>query len=207
MTQAYPLQWPDGWPRTAAHKREDGRARFQKGDYRNRSYTTINTTRQQLADELQRLGARNVVLSTNVELRLDGQPYSNRRPPSDPGIAVYFTLDGEPMVMAQDAFLRVPDNIRSLTLAISGMRQMQRHGGGTMLKRAFSGFTALPPPDQMSPIVTAAPRNWWDVLGVAQSAPWEVVKGAHRGLVKAHGGGTTEINAAFDAAKKAHGQP
>ena len=164
MSQAYPLQWPDGWTRTPAHKREDGRSRFQKGDWRNRSFTTINTTRQQLADELQRLGARNVVLSTNVELRLDGQPYSNRRAPEDPGIAVYFSLDGEPMVMAQDAFQRVPDNIRSLTLAIQGMRQMQRHGGGTMLKRAFSGFTALPPPDQMTAIVTPVAQQWWEVL-------------------------------------------
>lgn len=204
MTQAYPLQWPDGWPRTTAHKREDGRARFQKGDWRNRSYTTINTTRQQLADELQRLGARNVVLSTNVELRLDGQPYSNRRPPEDPGIAVYFTLDGEPMVMAQDAFQRVPDNIRSLTLAISGMRQMQRHGGGTMLKRAFSGFTALPPPDQMTPIVPTPPKNWWTVLGVSRDAPWSVIHGAYRALVKEAGGGTVELNAAYEAAQQHH---
>lgn len=205
MTQAYPLQWPDGWPRTKTHNREDGRSRFQKGHWQNRTYTTINTTRVQLAEELERLGARNVVLSTNVELRLDGQPYSNRRPPDDPGIAVYFSLDGEPMVMAQDAFQRVPDNIRSLTLAIEGMRQMQRHGGGTMLKRAFSGFTALPPPDQMSMIVTEPPKNWWDVLGVAHDASWAVIKGAHRGLVMEAGGSTTEINAAFDAAKKALG--
>lgn len=203
MTQAYPLQWPDGWPRTDAHKREDGRSRFQKGDWRGRSFTTINTTRQQLADELQRLGARSVVLSTNVELRLDGQPYSNRRAPDDPGIAVYFALEGEPMVMAQDQFQRVPDNIRSLTLAISGMRQMQRHGGGTMLKRAFSGFTALPPPDQMSPITTPPTRQWWDVLGVSHDSPMPVVEAAWKALCREQGGATVELNQAIETARKA----
>lgn len=203
MTQAYPLQWPDGWPRTEAHKREDGRSRFQKGDWRSRSYTTINTTRQQLADELQRLGARNVVLSTNVELRLDGQPYSNRRAPEDPGIAVYFELDGESMVMAQDAFLRVPDNIRSLTLAISGMRQMQRHGGGTMLKRAFQGFTALPPPTADFAMPAERVRPWYEVLGVADDCPLPVAEAAWKALCRR----TNEdqrygLNAAIDAARK-----
>lgn len=202
MTQAYPLQWPDGWPRTKPSHRQDGRSRFQKGGWQNRTYTTINSTRQQLAGELQRLGARNVVLSTNVELRLDGRPYSNRRAPDDPGIAVYFEMDGEAMAMAQDTFDRVPDNIRSLTLAISGMRQMQRHGGGTMLKRAFEGFTALPPPDQMSPITTPAPKSWWEVLGVAQDCPLPVAEAAWKALARI----TPEneryaINAAIEAAR------
>lgn len=204
MTQAYPLQWPEGWPRTAEHMRDDG-TKFRRGDWRS-GYTnpTIQQTRTELADELQRLGAKHIVLSTNIELRLDGQPYSQRRAPDDPGIAVYFTLDGESMAMAQDAYRRVPDNIRSLTLAISGMRQMQRHGGGTMLKRAFSGFTALPPPDQMSQIVTPPPPNWWDVLGVSPTTPLAVAEAAWKALARA----TPEneryaINAAIEQARRA----
>lgn len=205
MTQAYPLHWPDGWPRTNPRLRDPG-ARFRRGDWQSGyKRPTIAQTSAELAAELERLGARNVVLSTNVELRLDGQPYSNRRNPDDPGIAVYFTIDGEGMVMAQDAYDRVPDNIRSLTLAISGMRQMQRHGGGTMLKRAFAGFTALPPPDQMSVITTPAPVDWWDVLGVSRDAPWPAIKGAFRGLCMERGGATTELNAAYEQAKKARG--
>ena len=43
---------------------------------------------QELIWELKRLGARGMVLSTNVELRQDGLPYSNRRRPEDPGVAV-----------------------------------------------------------------------------------------------------------------------
>lgn len=205
MTQAYPLQWPDGWPRTKPHQRDNG-DKFRKGDWRT-GYKrwTLDQARAELASELERLGARHVVLSTNIELRLDGQPYSNRRAPDDPGIAVYFVLDGEQMVMAQDGYTRVADNVRSLTLAIEGMRKMQRHGGGTMLKRAFSGFTALPPPDQMSVIATPPPVNWWEVLGVAQEAPMAVVKGAYRALARESGGATVELNEAFEAAKRAKG--
>lgn len=204
MTQAYPLQWPDGWPRTKPSLRNYGE-KFKRADWRGgRKRTTIAQTRTELADELQKLGAKSIVLSTNVELRMDGQPYSNRRAPDDPGIAVYFNLDGEPMVMAQDAYSRVPDNIRSLTLAISGMRQMQRHGGGTMLKRAFSGFSALPPPDESQPIVTPAASHWWDVLGVSPEADLATIKAAFRALCSENGGDATEeLNRAYQEAKDA----
>lgn len=30
MTQAYPLQWPEGWDRIEPHKREDARNRFAR---------------------------------------------------------------------------------------------------------------------------------------------------------------------------------
>jgi len=32
-TDAYPLVWPEGWPRTPDHQRQDGGARFRKGDW------------------------------------------------------------------------------------------------------------------------------------------------------------------------------
>lgn len=207
MSQAYPLEWPAGWERTPAHKREDGRTRFQRstGGSRCAKPITLHVATKELIEELERLGAKSVAISTNLVLRQDGLPRSGQKAPADPGVAVYFQHEGEPMTMARDAFLRPEDNIRSLALAVNGLRQMKRHGGGTMLKRAFSGFTALPHPDQVEPIVTAPPKNWWDVLGVDQNARWSVIKGAHRGLVKEHGGGTVEINRAYDEAKKSRG--
>ncbi len=45
--------------------------------------------------------------------------------------------------------------MRSLTISIEGLRQMERHGGAHMMERAFDGFAALPPPD-----------NCWDILGI-----------------------------------------
>ncbi len=151
MTEAWPLHWPDGWPRTSEHRRKNWLA---SGAHQRPSWTD---TMNRLFGELRRLGARNVVLSTNQPLRQDGLPYANRRLDGAPGAAVYFTLNERDLVMAQDLYWSVADNIRSLALAIEGMRQMKRHGGGHMMERAFAGFTALPPPSDIRP--------WREILG------------------------------------------
>jgi hypothetical protein len=70
---------------------------------------------------------------------------------------VYFTLRGKPMVMARDAYNTVGQNIRSLALAIGHLRGLERHGGATMLERAFTGFTALPEPGRKA--------GWREVFG------------------------------------------
>lgn len=51
----------------------------------------MGKARDQLLAELRLLGAKGLVVSTNVELRLDGLPYSESRHIADPGVAVYFT--------------------------------------------------------------------------------------------------------------------
>lgn len=149
---AFPLQWPDGWPRHRGAREGDGR-------FSGRTYgLSIGRARDQLVCEIERLGAKNVVISSNVALRRDGLPYSDKRRLDSPGVAVYFTLKDRPMVMAVDRFVSVAGNLRSLTLAIDAMRQLERHGGGTMMERAFSGFAAIAPPDWKKP--------WREVFGV-----------------------------------------
>jgi len=144
---AYPLNWPPGWPR---HKGErDSDTRFKGPTYR------WDRVFGGLVDELRRIGAKNIVVSTNQPVRKDGYPYAQERSIPDVGVAVYFTRNGKSLVMAQDRFWTVLGNMRSLTMAIEGLRQMERHGGATMLERAFDGFTALPAPD-----------DCWTVLGV-----------------------------------------
>jgi hypothetical protein len=149
--EAYPLQWPDGWPRTAFNLRESDR-RF--GGSRK---LTMGRARDQLVHELALLGALNIVVSSNVPLRSDGLPYSEARLIEDPGVAVYFTFKNKPLVMARDGFTSVAGNIRSLTLAIEGLRQ-RRHGGSFMMEKAFTGFVAITPPDWKKP--------WRQVFGV-----------------------------------------
>ena len=92
--------------------------------------------------ELRRLEAKDPVLSSNQPIRRDGAPYAARRIIHDPEVAVYFVRGGRPLVMAQDRYWRLVDNIRSLALAIEGLRKLQRHGGGIMLERASA---ASPP--------------------------------------------------------------
>lgn len=150
MAEAFPLQWPDGWPRTPSHKR--GPSRFGK----NLGASQIN----KLQNELRLLGARHVVISSNVPLRQDGLPYASetKRRYDDPGVAVYFQLKGKALSMARDRYNTPWENIRSLILAIDAMRSIERHGGSTMMERAFSGFAAIAPPDWKKP--------WREVFGV-----------------------------------------
>jgi len=139
MTEAYPLQWPDGWKRQSG--RRDSDRRFNGPTYRwERVY-------KGLLREIRKIGGTDIVVSTNQPLRQDGAPYAQQRSISDVGVAVYFMRRKKPMVMAQDRFDTIMGNMRSLTMAIEGLRQMERHGGAVMLEKAFSGFAALPAPE------------------------------------------------------------
>lgn len=155
---AYPLQWPEGWPR--ARYRE--RARFD---------TAFAAARDGLATELERLGARHAVLSTNVELRLDGQPYANRPEPHDPGVSVYFEYKKRPMTFACDRWDRVKDNIQAVRKTIEALRGIERWGASDMIERAFTGFQQLP--DQTN-------GAWWAVLGVPPTASAADVEAAYK---------------------------
>jgi hypothetical protein len=148
--EAFPLQWPEGWPR---HKgAQDSDTRFNGPTYR------WDRVIRGLRDELSKIGATNIVISTNQPVRNDGYPYAQQRNISDTGVAVYFTRKGKSLVMAQDRFWTVLGNIRSLAMAIEGLRQMERHGGAVMLERAFTGFTAIAPPTWKKP--------WREVFGI-----------------------------------------
>jgi len=163
---AFPLQWPEGWPRTPYHRRQ--RSPFK---------VNAEIARRHLHNQLRLLGARNVVLSTNVPLRADGLPYADAmtRRYDDPGVAVYFTLRNKQHAMARDLFLSPQHNIRSLGLAIEAMRAIERHGGGLMMERAFAGFEALP-----------APAQWWDILQVTRDASLQTIEANFRRLAFDH---------------------
>lgn len=148
---AFPLQWPAGWPRAKYRQR----AAFGKISSRGaKEQATVANARERLSGELDRLGARYAVLSTNLELRLDGLPRSNQAEPYDPGVAVYFQLGGKPIALACDKWDRVADNIIALAKHIEALRGMDRWGVGTAAQ-AFAGYEALPAPDP-----------WWKTLGL-----------------------------------------
>lgn len=158
MIDAYPLQWPHGWPRTPAGSRERGS--FE---------ATADKVRKELLKEIDQivLGTRarthtlnqgQVVISTNCPLRRDGYPRADVRP-EDPGVAVYFTRKGKQMCFACDKFDAVWKNLRAIQRTIEALRGIERWGSSQMLDRAFTGFAALPP---------KSGKDCWEMLEIPQ---------------------------------------
>lgn len=117
--------------------------------------------------------ARELTLSTNFELRVDGRPRRDRSRPADQAVAFYFELDDEPLLLACDRFDRIEDNIAAIAAHIDALRGQERWGVAD-LKQAFAGHVALP-----------APEKWWQVLGVSQHASAEEVDRAWRDKMQA----------------------
>jgi len=116
---------------------------------------TIHRATQELLWEIERMNGRLPVISTNLELRGDGLPYSKQRPILDHGVAVYFTRRGKQLVFACDRWNRIEHNMRSITKTIDAMRGIERWGSSDLMERAFMGFETLPAPDP-----------WWKALGL-----------------------------------------
>lgn len=184
MTESFPLYWPEGRPRTPSWKRQ--RSRFKTG---------FGMAVRQVMAELQRLGARNAVVSTNVPLRRDGLPLASAKRVDDPAAAAYFTHKGKQMCFACDRWDRIEDNIYAISKTIEAMRGIDRWGTGDMLDAAFSGFIAIPPPD-----------DWRTALGHPETL--DQAEAAYRARARvAHpdAGGSHEqmsaLNRARDAAR------
>lgn len=134
-TDAHPLRWPDGRPRTRAPQR----SRFE---------VSFAAARDGLLDEIGRLGGSAVVVSTNVPLRRDGLPYAGGGEPADRGVAVYFAVRGRALCFACDRWDRVRDNLQAIRRTVEALRGIERWGTGAMVKQAFDGFRALPAPGE-----------------------------------------------------------
>jgi hypothetical protein len=201
---AYPLAWPDNWPR---HKGPRKAANFSKAEQRQnyvgRGDITMQEAMRRVNYELERLGVNVIndsVISTNCELNMSGFPRTDRGEPRDPGVAVYWQTKGQPMrVMPIDIYDRTRDNIAAIAATLEAMRKIERHGGAQILDRAFSGFIALPKPSG---------PDWWEVLKLERAkATREIIVARHRELARARhpdAGGSdhqmAELNRARDQA-------
>jgi hypothetical protein len=147
----YPLEWPLGWKR----------ARYRRSGTFKKDGAAINVEQatRRLEREMDRLGAKNAVLSTNVTLRLDGRPRGDERP-NDPGVALYFTFKARATVLACDSYFKVADNIAAIAAHIDALRAIDRYGVGT-IEQALAGYKALPAD-------TAA--DWRAVFGFAKNS-------------------------------------
>ena len=173
----YPLQWPEGWKRMPSYQRKS--ATFKR---QGKALTVFDGV-QRVLDELQRLGVHqdDVIVSTNLQTRLDGLPRSNQARPSDPGVCVYWQKSPkEPMrCMAVDRYDEVQDNLAAVAATLEAMRSIERHGGAAILDRAFTGFAALPAP-------VGGKRDWWTVLELPSTASQAEIRDAFNRLAREH---------------------
>lgn len=169
---AYPLAWPEGWKRTDPHRRSSSAYKVSFGKARD---DVVHSLR------LMHVRDCNVVVSSNIPVRLDGLPYANMREPSDPGIAVYWSdRSNNRRVVACDAWRTTRENLRAIGMTLEALRTLERTKASEILARAFVGFAALPPS-------SAAEPDWREVLGLRGSFSQDNVDAAYRELVfKAH---------------------
>lgn len=202
MTQAHPLSWPSGYPRTFQPKT----AQFK---------VSLADSRDHLLDEIRQLGGTAVVISSNAVLLKNGLPAAKQPKLHDVGVAVYFLFNKEQVVLPCDKWDDMAANLRAIGLTVNAMRGMERWGVGDMLKRAFYGFKALPSPaDHAQPevvMVTPVP-DWKKVLKLRGVITWDAVQEAYkkrRRETHPDAGGSheefTAVQAAYEDAKKKFG--
>jgi hypothetical protein len=186
MTTAYPLSWPDGWPRTDVMRRER---------WPSQGKITLSGALAELQKELRLLGARQVVISSNCTLGAEN--------PTDPGIAVYAHYQDIAICIPCDRWTSVPGNLRAIAKTIEAMRGMERWGAKHMIRAMFTGFKALPAPGPMQ-------RPWRAVLGMpadggrlSDARAYYILKSKQ---VHPDNGGSqeamVELNAAWEQAQK-----
>lgn len=188
-SRSFPLYWPDNMPRTDVHKKK--RAQFKD--------RSVSTGRRYLEKEVLHFGGTDLVLSSNLELKLDGYPRSDQRQPSDVGVSVFFNRNKEPMALTCDTYLTVEDNLWALVRTLEALRQIERDGSPALVNRAFKGFNALPDPNA---------KTWYQILNVKSDCTLEEATTAWRNLSKQYHPDTGDGSDAviFDQVQKAYKQ-
>ena len=193
MSQQYSLQWPIGWKRT------------NYPDYSRFSPGTVATESNEVIHQLDLLGATECI-SSNMQYKPNGMPYSRQQRLADTGVAVYFKLNGNEQCIPCDKWTTLEDNLRAIWKTIEALRGIERWGAKEMVNAAFRGFKALPETIIMGEYTAKA---WWEVLQVSQTANWDVIEAAYKRLLhKVHPdkGGSSfafqQVREAFKQAKE-----
>lgn len=185
---ASPLQWPANQPRTRYPKR----SAFS---------VSLASARDQLYDELHRMGATKVTISSNARLNLNGTISAKQPALNDNGVAVYFVRKGQEAVIACDRWDAIASNLRAIGKTVEAIRGIERWGTTEMVDAAFTGFLALPTGEE-----------WWGVLEIDRHASFIAIQERYFALARTHhpdAGGDPgrfrRLTEAFDQARKEKG--
>lgn len=164
----YPLLWAIGRPR--AEQREPVRSKVP-----------LARATDDLLYELQLLNATAMIISCNVEPLKQFPGYAEHyETPIDPGVAVYFTLDGVSYLFACDDFDAVQGNMRAIGQLLREKRMLSQLHPCASIEREFAGYKTATVPMEASP----RRKPWWKVLYVAPDAPLIVVEAAYKSLAR-----------------------
>lgn len=194
MYEKYPLQWPAGYKKTPPVDRIE--SQFKQ---------TMHTAQQFLNKEIERLNATDLIISTNIPVRKsDGgfySEYSSKRL-EDPGVSIYFKINGKDRSMCDDQYVYVWENIYALGKGLEALRGIERWGISDFLDRAFTGFPALP---ESSSLVQT---RIWDVLWLSgQPASSDIIRKSYRRIArKVHPDQPGGSNDAFAELQEAYRQ-
>lgn len=181
----YPLQWPQGMPRTQAGRRI-------RSPFRTSYAKAVDNVVKSLQGFQKDSGLKieHPVLSSNVDLM--GRMLDN-----DPGVAAWFQMDGQWVSFGVDRFPDSASNVQAIHHIIEARRTELRYGGLAIVRQTFKSFLALPAP---------AGSHWSDILGVSRVATREQIEEAFRSKAKeSHpdtNGGSSDAMAKINAARK-----
>ena len=188
--EAYPLHWPQGFPRT--RKKTAALFRTDLGPAVAKVQASIKAFSKDTGKNVEGL-----VISSNVTL-MD-------RDPSDGGVAAYFRWDGLDCCIAVDRYPHPKDNLMAIVHIIEAERTKLRHGGLNIVRAAFRGFAALPPPRTPDGQIE---KPWWAILDFPQEQGLSLadIDRRFRELVKTHhpdaGGDAAGFNRIMDAVRE-----
>lgn len=208
MIEPYPLHWPSDYPKTPPRQRRscDEPIRATGTDLYNHTM-----------GEMMRVNAHSLTLSTNLPLG-EGVPRWYASPlDDDPGVALWFVWHGRPMVLANDTFVSVRENLYAIGRLVTNFRVAYGLGMGQSMERMLLGLEhdhnrffrtekagsySPPPPD---PTVEGPTAGWWHVFGFSSihEASLKEAESRYRQRVQqAHPdrGGSTEAMQVFNEA-------
>lgn len=176
---AHPLSWPETMPRRKIAR--------ESGQFKTSLAGALANVRKSLTlfAKDSRIQVSDVVLSSNVSL--------GHEHPADPGIAVWFTWDGETRCIAVDRYSSPAANLQAIHLVLEARRVEMRHGTLALVRATFQGFKALPPGP-----------HWSGILNIPRGASAAQVNEAFRILAAQHHpdkGGSADKMAELNAAR------
>lgn len=172
-----PLAWPY-WNKGRKSLDERRRGLFSKEKKNgNRGRLTILEAQERLLEQFRlytshgqnwRVPEDTIFITTDrvIRNRSDRKPSRQFGAPDDPGVAVYFELDGHGICLGCDTYDRVADNIAAIAAHIDADRTQDRHGV-TSVEERYAGMQALPAVGETSG------RKWYEYFGLDM---WEATE-------------------------------